>query len=262
MPEEPPPLTLDGLAAYITAWGAPVDPTEDAEAASAGWSALEAARRVSASPSRLPANCRRRRRRGGRPGRELRRARRARLPRPRRRPRRGAPRARRRRRSRRSRRRSQRCRVWPAGGAEAAISSAIAGAAPASGGARDARRHIAAAAAARGAGRGARRRRAGREPEARDARRRRPAVAAAARRAAGLPTRRSCSDDAAGEGRDSHRRLRNVTRAKHNRSLGLSPAGARRPGETVGPGSAKHNRRAGCNVQRRRPREVSQEELD
>ena len=34
MPEEPPPLTLDGLAAYITAWGASVDPTEDAEAAS------------------------------------------------------------------------------------------------------------------------------------------------------------------------------------------------------------------------------------
>ena len=41
MPEEPPPLTLDGLAAYITAWGAAVDPTEDAEAAAAGWSALE-----------------------------------------------------------------------------------------------------------------------------------------------------------------------------------------------------------------------------
>ena len=41
MPEEPPPLTLDGLAAYITAWGAAVDPQEDAEAASAGWSALE-----------------------------------------------------------------------------------------------------------------------------------------------------------------------------------------------------------------------------
>ena len=43
MPEEPPPLTLDGLAAYISAWGGSVDPTEDAEAASAGWSALEAA---------------------------------------------------------------------------------------------------------------------------------------------------------------------------------------------------------------------------
>ena len=41
MPEEPAPLTLDGLAAYITAWGASIDPTEDAEAASAGWSALE-----------------------------------------------------------------------------------------------------------------------------------------------------------------------------------------------------------------------------